>query len=78
MEMIFIQKYGWDEFIKKLDSFRGKRNQCCHSQLFSWNSMEELLTYGFEKSKMHTKSTTEIDGVFFECTVGEKLNPTEN
>lgn len=69
----FHTETWWDEFINKLDSFRDKRNQCCHSQLFPWSSIEELLTYGFEKSKMHTNPATEIGGVFFESSVGEKL-----
>ena len=74
----FHTETWWDEFINKLDSFRGKRNQCCHSQLFPWSSMEELLTYGFEKSKMHTKPETEIDGVFFESSVGEKVRTIQS
>lgn len=74
----FHTETWWNKFIKKLDSFRDKRNQCCHSQLFPWSSMEELLTYGFEKSKMHNKPDPEINGVFFESSVGEKLKPSND
>ncbi|MPN11174.1 hypothetical protein SDC9_158475 [bioreactor metagenome] len=63
----------WNAFVQKLNSFAKKRNTCCHPQLFCWSDMRELLTYGFKADKSHLETTSNISGVFFASSVGEKL-----
>lgn len=63
----------WKSFNGKLKEFTYKRNQCCHPQLFQWKDLKKLLAYGFEMDTDRSKRDPKIGGVFYESTVGKKM-----
>lgn len=63
----------WRSFCDKLKEFTDNRNQCCHPQLFQWKDLKKLLAYGFEMDTDSSKRDPKIGGVFYESTVGKKM-----
>lgn len=63
----------WKAFGDKLDDCTKKRNQCCHSGLFTWNDQALLLFDMFEEDTQQQKRSIKIGGILFESKVGKEL-----
>lgn len=61
----------WLTFTEKIKRCADERNECCHPQKFEWYDLEQLIFDGFHESK---EKNGKMGGVFFESSVGQKLN----
>lgn len=68
----------WRSFEERLKDCTNRRNQCCHSGLFSWKENSHLLADMFRKDNAQERSP-KIGGIMFESEVGKMLsgNPPE-
>lgn len=65
-------KTWWDDFKSKLFQCKNERNSCCHTGLFDWSHLEELLAAIFETTE--TKHDGVMRGLLFESGVGLLMN----
>ena len=74
MELQGKHEYGpqwWKVFADRLRACTDRRNQCCHSGLFSWKDQSYLLADMFRSDK--TNGTVLMKGILFESRVGKKI-----
>lgn len=64
----------WNSFVQKLRNCTDRRNQCCHSGLFSWRDQAYLLSDMFRKDKEKPGGSPRIGGLLFESEVGKKMS----
>ena len=65
----------WKSFENKVKDCTQRRNQCCHSGLFSWKDQSFLLSDIFVKDGEEQKETRikQIGGILFESEIGKAL-----
>lgn len=63
----------WRSFEERLKDCTNRRNQCCHSGLFSWKENSHLLADMFRKDNAQERSP-KIGGIMFESEVGKMLS----
>lgn len=61
-------KAWWEDLKSKLFQCKNERNSCCHTKLFSWQNLEDLLTTIFGITE--TKRDGTMNGLMFESKVG--------
>ncbi|MDE7332828.1 MAG: hypothetical protein K2O16_11470 [Lachnospiraceae bacterium] len=66
-------KSWWESFEDKLKDCTDRRNQCCHSGLFSWAEQSFLLFDMFKEDTERQKRNRRIGGIMFESEIGKKL-----
>lgn len=66
-------KVWWEAFAKKLKDCTDRRNQCCHSGLFSWKEQSFLLFDMFKEDAHGQEKDRRIGGIMFESGIGKKL-----
>lgn len=63
----------WSSFERKLRDCKDRRNQCCHSGLFTWREQSFLLFDMFMDDAQKQEKISKIGGILFESKVGKEL-----
>lgn len=63
----------WKMFENRLKDCTDRRNQCCHSGLFSWREQSYLLYDMFMEVRQTDQADNAMRGILFESNVGKEL-----
>ncbi len=66
-------KEWWGLFERKLKNCKDRRNQCCHSGLFTWREQSFFLFDMFTDDAQKQGKIPKVGGILFESRVGKEL-----